>query len=210
MPRKRRRTGESRGAQPERREQKPLGQRIQTASQAAFHQLAEENEAQVRVERPRPWLVGQGLCRGQGDDAFPSVCRSHTLVDDLLKEGAMGGKAGGMGQRTSQGCLGPGRQGRQVLAERIVQGPDPAAHPAHDQQAGHHGLGQRGQIVDHVGRDPVDIWDDLSMAKRIKKPHLPALGKAQHQTRSHAVVDGTLGQGADKGEIGSHVCEAII
>jgi hypothetical protein len=36
------------------------------------------------------------------------------------------------------------------------------------------------------------------------------LGEAQHQTRSHAVVDGTLGQGADKGEIGNHVCEAII
>ena len=122
----------------------------------------------------------------------------------------MGGKAGGMGQRPPQGCLGPGCQGRQVLAERVIQNPDPAADPAHDQQAGHHGLGQGGQIVDHVGRDPVDVGDDLSMAKCSKKPHLPALGEAQHQTRSHAVVDGTLGQGADNGEIGSHVCEAII
>ena len=48
------------------------------------------------------------------------------------------------------------------------------------------------------------------MAKRIKKPHLPALGKAQNQTWRHAVVDGTLGQGADKGEIGGHIREAII
>ena len=47
------------------------------------------------------------------------------------------------------------------------------------------------------------------MAKCIKKLHLPALCKAQNQTRDYAVVDGTLGHGADKAELGGHACEAI-
>ena len=47
------------------------------------------------------------------------------------------------------------------------------------------------------------------MAKRIKKPHPPALRKAENQTRDHAVVDSTLRQGAEKGKIGGHTCEAI-
>jgi hypothetical protein len=54
----------------------------------------------------------------------------------------MGGEACGMGQRPPQGHLGPGRQGRQVLVKRVIQRPDSVADPAHDEQAGHHSLGQ--------------------------------------------------------------------
>jgi len=166
---------------------------VKSAAQSALHQIAQEDEAQVRVERTRPWLVGHWLGRGQGDDPFPAIHRNHTPCDDLLKEWPMGDEAGSMGQRPPQGCLGPGGKAGRCLPSGSSQGPDPAADPAHDQQAGHHSLGQRGQVVDHVGRESVDVRDDLSMAPRIKKSNLPTLGQAQDQAWDHAVVDGTLG-----------------
>jgi hypothetical protein len=138
-------------------------------------------------------LIGQWLGRCQGEDAFPTICGRHTASQDRLEQGAMGGKAGGVGQGQTQGHLWLAGQGRQVLAKRIIQGPDSTTNSMHHQETGDQRLGQRSQVVNGIRGKPLNFRDGLPTTKRTKKPHLAGLVYPQDQTRHHPVVDGLLG-----------------
>jgi len=124
----------------------------------------------------------------------------------------MGRKSGGMSQRSRpQGHLGPACQPTvRCLSSGVRPTPDAAAHSTHD-EAGWSPTA----LVSGPDRRPRPVVSSSSLRARPvdgryhQEPHLPSLCNAQRPIRNHAVRRRNAGQGANKGEIGGHACQAI-
>ena len=177
-------------------EKQALGQDIQARGHGLLDQGAKQDEAQIRIDGPAAWLIGQRLGGCLLDDKRPARLAGLDLGQVTFIELAVGGKAARMGQDSPQCDLRPVFEHLKVVAKRSIQMQAPFFHTLHDQQTRDYGLGQRGEIVDCVDGRGSGFGVQLALPESLQKVDLAGLADRHDQPRNNAIAGGRKRQAA--------------